>query len=86
MPQDLNDDSQYWFWKWLGAIRHLAITWANVDEDLCCHMASLGPNELMQSNILCSYTLSCEYRVAGCRYSLLLFTSEDRLCANLRVP
>ena len=30
-----------------------------------------------------SYTLSCEYWVAGYRYSRLLFTSEDRLCANL---
>ena len=32
-----------------------------------------------------SYTLSREYRVARCRYSRLLFTSEDRFCANLRV-
>ena len=24
----------------------LAITWANVHPDLCCHMASLGHNEL----------------------------------------
>ena len=35
--------------------------------------------------ILCSYTLSREYRVVRYRYSRLLFTSEDRLCANLRV-
>ena len=32
-----------------------------------------------------SYTLSREYRVMRNRYSWLLFTSEDRLCANLRV-
>ena len=32
-----------------------------------------------------SYTLSREYRVVRNRYSRLLFTSEDRLCANLRV-
>ena len=32
-----------------------------------------------------SYTLSREYRVMRYRYSRLLFTSEDRLCANLRV-
>ena len=32
-----------------------------------------------------SYTLSREYRVVRYRYSRLLFTSEDRLCANLRV-
>ena len=32
-----------------------------------------------------SYTLNCEYRVVRNWYSRLLFTSEDRLCANLRV-
>ena len=32
-----------------------------------------------------SCTLSREYRVVRYRYSRLLFTSEDRLCANLRV-
>ena len=31
---------------WLGAIRHQAITWANVDPDLCHHMASLSHNDL----------------------------------------
>ena len=34
---------------------------------------------------LISYTLSREYRMVRSRYSRLLFTSEDRLCANLRV-
>ena len=32
-----------------------------------------------------SYTLRHEYQVAGNRYSRFLFTSEDHLCANLRV-
>ena len=35
--------------------------------------------------LLFSCTLSREYRVVRNRYSRLLFTSEDRLCANLRV-
>ena len=39
--------NQYWFRYWLGAVRHQAITWANVDPDLCHHMSSLGHNELM---------------------------------------
>ena len=34
--------------------------------------------------IYCSYMLSREYRVVKNRYSRLLFTSKDRLCANLR--
>ena len=32
--------------QWLGAIREQDITWANVDQDLCCHMVSLSHNEL----------------------------------------
>ena len=32
-----------------------------------------------------SYTLSREYQVVRNRYSRLLFTSEDHLCANLRL-
>ena len=37
--------SQHWFRSWLGAVRQQAISWANVDPDLCRHMLSLGPNE-----------------------------------------
>ena len=33
-----------------------------------------------------SYMLSCEYQVVRNRYSRLLFTSEDRFCANLCMP
>ena len=32
-----------------------------------------------------SYTLGCEYRAMRSRYSRLLFTSEDRLCAIWRL-
>ena len=39
----------------------------------------------LQLIIWTSYTLGHEYRVIKNRYSWLLFTSEDRLCANLRV-
>ena len=34
---------------------------------------------------LVSYTLSREYQAVRNRYSWLLFTSADRLCANFRV-
>ena len=33
--------SEQLFRLWLGAVRQQAITWANVDPGLCCHMASL---------------------------------------------
>ena len=36
--------SQHWFRLWLGTVRQQAITWANVDPDLCRHTASLGHN------------------------------------------
>ena len=37
--------SRHWFRYWLGVIRHQAITWANVDPNLCRHIPSLGHNE-----------------------------------------
>ena len=45
----------------------------------------LDPSSSSSSERDLSYTLSHEYRVVRYRYSRLLFTSEDRLCANLRV-
>ena len=37
---------QHWCMQRLGASRHQAITWANVDPDLCWNMAPQGHNEL----------------------------------------
>ena len=37
---------QHWFRDWLGAVKPQAISWANVDLILCCHLVSLGCNEL----------------------------------------
>ena len=34
--------SQHWLMEWLGAVRQQAIPWANIDLDVCRHMASLG--------------------------------------------
>ena len=56
--------------------------------------ALIGSNQVWRVNdspyyrelqTIISYMLSREYRVARYRYSRLLFTSEDRLCAKLRV-
>ena len=38
--------SQYRFRQWIVAVSLEAITWGNVDPDLCNHMASLGHNEI----------------------------------------
>ena len=40
--------SQHWFKWWLVAVRQQAITWANVNPDLWCHMAPLGHNGLLR--------------------------------------
>ena len=45
MVQDLTDDKSTLVQHWW---RHQAITWANVDPDLCCCMASLSHNELIK--------------------------------------
>ena len=37
---------RHWFGYWLGATRQQAITWTNVDLDLCHHMAPLSHNVL----------------------------------------
>ena len=47
MPQDLTDDKSTLVQVMLGSVRQQAITWASVDPDFCCHIASLGHNELM---------------------------------------
>ena len=38
--------SKHWFRQWLGVVRQQAITWANVDPELCRHMVPLGHNEI----------------------------------------
>ena len=47
--------SQYWFK--VMAIRQQAITWANVDQSPCRHMASLGPNEFKVKPITLSASI-----------------------------
>ena len=46
MPQDLTDDESTLVqgMAWCHQAMQQAITWANVDPDLCYHMASLGHN------------------------------------------
>ena len=55
--------SQYWFRKWLDAIRQQAITWANVVPDLCCLIVSLDHNKLSFEQVakLC-YDVLCIIR------------------------
>ena len=40
---------------------------------------------ILKTMVIFSYTPSREYRVVRNRYSRLLFTSEDRFCANVHV-
>ena len=37
------------FRQWLGVVRHQAITWTSVDQDIARHMTSLGHNELINT-------------------------------------
>ena len=47
--------SEHWFRLWLGAVRQQAITRTNVDLDLCCYMASIGHNELINCVLVMPY-------------------------------
>ena len=37
--------SKHWFSSWLGAVRHQAIYWINVDQLLQCHIGLTRPNQ-----------------------------------------
>ena len=50
MSLDFTDDQSTLFQVMAGAVRQQAITWDNVDPDLCRHMVSLGHNELRMSS------------------------------------
>ena len=45
MPENFTDDKSTLVQVMAWCLQ--AITWANIDPDLCCHMASLGHNELI---------------------------------------
>ena len=69
---DLNDDDLTleqvvaWGCPMALAVRQQAITWANVDLILCCHMASLGHNELIQ------FSAGTNNHINGCMDTELL--------------
>ena len=78
---------------WLKFLRHVAITlviqgpgsqYQENEHNPVLHKARQRKNCRSWTRSF-SYTLSREYRVVRYRYSRLLFTSEDRLCANLHV-
>ena len=46
MSLDLLMKSQHWFRWWLGAVKHQAITWVNVDPELCHLTTSKGQSEI----------------------------------------
>ena len=67
--------SQHWFGWWLGAVRHQAITRANVNSNICHHMASIRHDELtlkvsgiFKSSHLALWVMSCDphmwYRIS----------------------
>ena len=65
---------QHWFRQWLGVVRHQAITWANADPYLCCHMASLGSNEFWANKLTTRFSYSSQ---------TLLGNVHNCLCAKM---
>ena len=59
---------QHWYRQWLGAFRQQAITWANVDPDLCRDMASMGHSGLRYTHCFC--ILFCILVLTGYQWSL----------------
>ena len=70
--------------KWsINSVQPIKHTHIYIDMCIICINGAF-PHKI-QISIYISYTLGREYRVMRNRYSRLLFTSEDHLCANLRV-
>ena len=44
--------SQHKFTLQFGVVKQHAITWANVDQDLCRHMESLGHSEIIYPELI----------------------------------
>ena len=70
--------SQHWFRQWLGAVRHQAITWANVDQGGWCRMVSLGHNELKAANVT-AFRISADYKDKHeLRHALMILTLTEQ--------
>ena len=65
--------------QWLGAVRQQAITLANVDPDLCPHMASLGLNELNTSQGSADH-LDKDYLMMKLRYIKCWAELKGQIC------
>ena len=63
MPWSTFDESTLMQVMALGAVRQQAITWANVDPDICHHMPSLHHKELNHT-ILLIKIFSISHRIA----------------------
>ena len=74
--------------QWLGTVRQQAITWDNVDLDLCRYIASLGHNELKANTgvneMICLKTLFWIMYISlfGCQ---LMDASIENLFRNKNV-
>ena len=68
--------SQYWFRQWLGAVKQQAITWANVDPDLCRHSGVTRPElthwPLGDLNYVFFFTLILTIGGWGISYEIVL--------------
>ena len=77
MSLNITDDKSALLRSWLGVVRHQAITWANVDPNLCHHMSSQWVNpchaEFLFDHGLVSGIISHDFH----DYSLVLGQSYD---------
>ena len=72
-------------WQELGHQRYREFCEENTSKNINGLVQDCDIFIAFEIEISQSYTLGREYWVMRNRYSRLLFTSEDRLCANLRV-
>ena len=86
LPEPMLTQIYVAIWRWLGAVRQQTITWPNVRPDVCCHMASLGHNELTLSRLNCfnrsKWTIIVMGRQKGLEFQNQIIVLDNGLWFN----
>ena len=81
MPQDHTDEKTALVRELADAIiREQVITWANVDPDLCRHMATLGRNVLMEVIV---YKTDCRRNIIWNKVNDITFKKINYVVTNI---
>ena len=84
MPQDIADEqaTQVQWFRWQrGTVMQQAVTWANIDSDMCLRIMPIGPNELITISNATNATLipawTCNHCSVNCGMKFLFHSQTS---------